>query len=82
MEWMTALRPLLGQRRQGQVDRALAAYAPRDNRRLTDDTAREALELLAEGATVRAVAARFETSIWCIYDLRLGRTHRHLARDP
>jgi hypothetical protein len=26
------------------------------------------------------VAERFGTSIWCIYDLRLGRTHAHLAR--
>ena len=28
----------------------------------------------------RDVAERFGTSIWCIYDLRLGRTHAHLDR--
>jgi hypothetical protein len=29
---------------------------------------------------VRRVAERFGASIWCIYDLRLGRTHTHLER--
>jgi hypothetical protein len=27
-----------------------------------------------------AVAGRFGVSIWCIYDLRLGRTFKHLDR--
>ena len=35
---------------------------------------------LPKGESVRQVAERFGTSIWCIYDLRLGRTHTHLAR--
>jgi transposase len=47
---------------------------------LTDDTARAAMAALAAGDTVKAVADRFGVSIWCIYDLRLGRTFKHLAR--
>ena len=78
--WMHRLRPLMGERRRGQIDVAIACYAP-DPRRLLDDArATAALTCLASGESVRAVAERFGTSIWCIYDLRLGRTHAHLAR--
>jgi hypothetical protein len=31
--------------------------------------------------TVKQVAKRFEVSIWCIYDLRLGRTHKRIRAD-
>jgi hypothetical protein len=73
--WMLALRPSLGERRRGQVDRAVASYSSRSNRRLDDTAARRALGLLAAGEPVAAVAASFGVSAWCIYDLRLGRTH-------
>jgi hypothetical protein len=78
--WMKLLRPLMGIRRRAQIDRALATYAPDPRRRLDDDQAADALGRLADGEPVRNVAERFGTSIWCIYDLRLGRTHTHLAR--
>jgi hypothetical protein len=78
--WMTALRPLMGERRQLQIDRAVASHAPTPTARLDEAMARQALNLLATGTTVRAVAERFGTSIWCIYDLRLGRTHKQVAR--
>ncbi len=78
--WMRRLRPLMGERRRGQIDRAIASYAPDPTRLLDDEKATEALERLARGESVRQVAERFGTSIWCIYDLRLGRTHAHLAR--
>ena len=78
--WMQRLRPLMGTRRQAQIDRAIASYAPDPRRRLDDERATEALGRLARGESVREVAERFGTSIWCIYDLRLGRTHAHLAR--
>jgi hypothetical protein len=48
---------------------------------LSEDTARAALRALSHGATVKSVAARFGVSIWCIYDLRLGRTFKHLDRE-
>ena len=34
----------------------------------------------AGGDSVRQVAERLGTSIWCIADLRIGRTHAHLPR--
>jgi hypothetical protein len=79
--WMTALRPLMGQRRRSQIDQAVASYAPRPTALLDDDTARDALRSLRAGASVHSVAQRFGTSIWCMYDLRGGRTHKHLPRE-
>jgi hypothetical protein len=81
VEWMTALRPFLGARRQAQVDRAIACYEPRSSYKLTPDAAREALLRLRRGESVKQVARRFGVTDWCIYDLRLGRTHKHLQRD-
>jgi hypothetical protein len=78
--WMKRLRPLMGVRRGTQIDRAIASYAP-DPRRVMDDTgATEALRRLAAGESVRNVAEHLGTSIWSIYDLRLGRTYAHLPR--
>lgn len=81
VSWMTALRPLMGARRQTQIDHALASYAPTPASLLDDTTACEALRLLANGSSVREVAEHFGTSVWCIYDLRLGRTHKGLPRS-
>lgn len=78
--WMTALHPLMGERRRLQIDRAVASHAPTPTARLDEVTARQALNLLATGSAVREVAERFGTSIWCIYDLRLGRAHKHVPR--
>jgi hypothetical protein len=78
--WMKRLRPLMGTRRQQQIDHAAATYGPDPRRLLNDERAAEALRRLAQGESVRSVAERFGTSIWCIYDLRLGRTHTHLER--
>ena len=47
VRWMTVLRPLMGLRRQAQIDRALASYAPRPVALLTDEAARAALHALA-----------------------------------
>jgi hypothetical protein len=80
VEWMQRLRPLMGERRRRQIDRALASYAPDPTRLLDDGQAAEALRRLATGESVRDVADGFKTSIWCIYDLRSGRTHKHVPR--
>jgi hypothetical protein len=81
VRWMILLRPLLGARRQAQIDRALACYAPRPVALLDDEAARAALHALANGISVKEVAARFDVSVWCVYDLRLGRTFKHLDRE-
>jgi hypothetical protein len=78
--WMKRLRPLMGSRRREQIDRAMASYAPDPRRLLSEARAGEALRRLAHGESVKQVAERLGTSVWCIYDLRLGRTHRHLSR--
>jgi hypothetical protein len=78
--WMCVLRPLMGQRRQAQIDRAVASYEPKPSALLTDLAASRALKLLGEGRSVREVAEHFGTSVWCIYDLRGGRTHKDLSR--
>jgi hypothetical protein len=80
VQWMERLRPLMGSRRQRQIDRAIACFGPDPRRLLDDERATEALACLAKGESVRQVAERFGTSIWCIYDLRLGRTYAHLER--
>lgn len=82
VEWMRALRPLLGERRQRQIDRAIASYAPRSNQRLDESRALAALDMLAAGRSVVFVAKTFDVTTWCIYDLRAGRTHKHLPRQP
>jgi len=79
--WMVAVRPLMGHRRGLQIDEAIASYAPKAVALLDDDAASRALRLLASGMSVRAVATEFGTSIWCIYDLRGGRTRKHLLRE-
>ena len=79
--WMERLRPFMGQRRQGQIDRAIASWGPDPRQLLNDERAADALARLAAGESVRQVAERFGTSVWCIYDLRLGRTHAHLPRS-
>jgi hypothetical protein len=78
--WMKRLRPLMGARRREQIDRAVASHGPDPRRRLDDGRATEALNRLAGGESVQDVAERFGATIWCIYDLRAGRTHAHLER--
>lgn len=80
VKWMQRLRPLMGRRRKEQIDRAVACYGPDPTRLLDDERAAEALARLSRGESVRQVAEHFGTSVWCIYDLRVGRTHRHLPR--
>ncbi len=78
--WMRRLRRLMGTRRRAQIDRAVASYGPDPRRVLDDVRAMDALRRLAAGETVKQVAERFGTSVWSIYDLRLGRTYQHLPR--
>ena len=44
-------------------------------------SAREALARLAAGDSVAEVAAHLGVTVWSIYDLRAGRSYRHIDRD-
>ena len=80
--WMHALRPLMGTRRQAQIDRAVASYAPPPHRVMDDAGAQLALDRLRDGWSVRRVAEAAGTTVWTVYDLRLGRSYRHLDPPP
>lgn len=56
--WMNRLMPMLGLRRQAQIKRALACYAPKDRTVLTEGKGRQALAMLAAGLPVKRVAER------------------------
>jgi len=47
---------------------------------LTDEQARDALDLLAAGVSNRQLALRMGVSVDCIKALRAGRTYRHIER--
>jgi hypothetical protein len=79
--WMRRLWPLMGTRRRAQIDRAIASYGPDPRRVMDDEGAAAALLALAGGESIKAVAERFGTSIWSMYDLRSGRTYAHLPRS-
>jgi hypothetical protein len=79
--WMLHLHPLMGERRQRQIERALRCYEPLTTRILSDADVAVAIAMLAAGRTVREVAEHFVVSIWCVYDLKLGRTHKDADRS-
>jgi hypothetical protein len=70
----------MGRRRHAQIDRAVESYAPKPVALLDEAGALRSLAMLAAGSSVREVADQFGTSVWCIYDLRGGRTRKHLPR--
>jgi len=82
IEVMRLIYPLMGERRRAQIDRAIASYAPDPRRTLDDEGAAQILSELAAGATVADAARAHGVSIWTVYDLRLGRSYRHLPRPP
>ena len=80
--WMTALRPLMGERQA-----SCRSIAPWPVMRLPptalldDATARRGSEPARDGQYAsREVAEQFGTSIWCIYDLRVARTPQAARR--
>jgi hypothetical protein len=80
VELMLVVRPHMGERRRAQIDRAVASYVPDPRRVLDDDGAASVLRALADGRPVAEVARAHDMSIWTVYDLRLGRSYRHLPR--
>lgn len=66
---MYQLRPLMGQRRQSQIDSALASFNP-IRRRMGEDEINEAVKSLQDGESVKSVAERLHRSRRTITKLR------------
>ena len=71
---------LIGEAAPTQVDGAIKRDGPPSVALLDDAPAQQALAMLVSRTSVRIVAQMFATSVWCIDDLRLGLTHKHLPR--
>lgn len=76
---MKQLYPLMGQRRQTQIDKALAHYHPKEHPTLTRNkiTEEQVLEIkkrLATGETAKSIAQDFPISHYAIWDIRSGKT--------
>ena len=85
VDYMQRLRPLMGQRRQQQIDQALAQYTPPDRRgdhnprsRLNREQVVAIKTRLQNGEHHAAIAADFDVSPYTILDIKLGRTWRHV----
>lgn len=73
VELMLQMRPHMSQRRQEQIDVAVASYEKRPDRgpsKLTDEQVRQIKNLLREGCSPRAIALRVNTSYWSVNRIR------------
>ena len=84
-DYMSRLHPLMGQRRQGQIDRALASFKMPDQRGEKNNqsklTAQQVIEIknrLQKGERPSVIAANYEVSHYTIMDIKLGRTWQQL----
>lgn len=69
---MQRLRPLMGNRRQGQIDRAVACYTDRRRIKLNFSKAQAIRSQLSSGSTVSAVARKHGVSRALIRAIRDG----------
>jgi hypothetical protein len=72
VEMMRVLRPLMGHRRQNQIDEALATWKPRQPR-ISRDQAVEIMKAYRDGDTAVALAERYGVTKWSIYAIKQGR---------
>jgi hypothetical protein len=84
---MKLLHPLMGQRRQSQIDAVIASYAPRPqthgdthpHAKLTAEKVREIKRRLGEGARLTRLAAEYEVDQGLIWQIKAGRIWRHVT---
>jgi hypothetical protein len=81
VELMQMLRPLMGNRRQQQIDKALAAYqgVRRSKLNLSDATVLDIYRRAHSGEPYRRIAADHSVSFQTVADIKLGRTWSHLT---
>lgn len=76
---MRSLYPLMGKRRQNQIDKALQNYiADNLQRYLTPEQAKGIKRMLVAGHPMNFIAAEFDTTYDIVRDIKRGRTYRDI----
>ena len=73
VELMLRMRPHMSQRRQQQIDAAVASYEARPNRgasKLTDEQVRSVKGMIKENRTIRFIAATCRVSTWSVLRIK------------
>jgi hypothetical protein len=82
VELMKQLRPLMGKRRQGQIERALNSYTKkpptRANAKITEAQAYEIKLRLKNGEKPSTIAVHFDVSESIVNEIKYGRTWKHI----
>ncbi len=85
VELMKQLRPLMSQRRQGQIDVAVAAYkgdktrgANHPNAKLNEEKVSAIRQDIAHGVSLKALAKRYGVDIGLIWQIKAGRIWQHV----
>jgi hypothetical protein len=81
IELMKLLRPLMGQRRQGQIDEVIASYAPKGHpmgeqhpqAKLNEEKVRDIKARLEKGEKLRLLAAEYGVDTGLIWQIKAGR---------
>jgi hypothetical protein len=75
VDLMRAIRPLMGHRRQEQIDRAISSHRPKGvfKRKISDKQASEIVKRFRDGESARELAEEFSITRWTVYDLNKGR---------
>ena len=87
IELMKQLRPLMGQRRQGQIGDVIASYAPKPRptgenhpqAKLNTEKVREIKSRLANGERLGRLAAEYGVDIGLIWQIKAGRIWQHVS---
>jgi len=75
VEWMESLRPLMGRRRQEQIDVAMSSYEDRSGHKLDAKKAEEIRELLDSGKTQKEIADQFGVTQPMISRIKTNRNY-------
>lgn len=87
IDLMQQLKPLMGQRRQTQINAVIEGYAPlpqtfgesHPHAKLTDEKVSNIKRRLAEGAKLTRLAAEYEVDQGLIWQIKAGRIWRHVT---
>ncbi len=86
VQLMQQLHPLMGKRRQQQIDRALEGYAFKSNTaitapKLTEDQVREIKKRLKTGETAKSIAQDFPITHYTVWGISEGKTWKHVTLE-